>query len=374
MDKTALKAASKMLDEVPAYNEDAIQDYITRNKKAQSDLKAQINGPFSLSAFEYSEAGTVMEELKAKLNVAENYLQAVRDEQPVDIDSGYEEEFDLPSTVNRLAAQQAMKTYDMPQLDQFYAAKRAFTENIEPILVSGFEEFPRQQYMDAFNRFASLPAEELRRVIAQEFPKEEWIGKEPEAPADDTPTAEGEEGAPDPEDSFLDQEFGQGEWRNTLKNRQSARTSKSSKTSGSVPEQLRPYVGDNEDKDEDDDGKDEDQHVEHEKDSSLNWQNIYQIARNTSSAEEFKTAVENGEEKLRGGDLVNGTNKDPEPEEPFDNWFDSESGKGNGTPTGPDRDSRTSTSKLAAAMKLAEAYDIDADDALDLVEKVLEDE
>lgn len=433
MNKTAIKNASNLLEEVPARDEDALEDYIARNKRAQSDLKAYLNGPRSLSAFEYSEGGTLMEQLQGRVPYVENTLEAVRSEIAQDIDSGYEEEFDLPTTVNRLAAQKAMETHGYSQLDKFYSAKRAFQENIEPILVEGYEDFPRQKYLEAFDRYAAMNADQLRRVVAEEFPKDEWIGEEPEEAEDLNPTGV-DEGAPEPEGSFLDQEFGQGEWRNTLKNRQS-------KKADGVPEGLKPYVGD----DDDDDSDEEDENknasktaewspeelariildetlsneekleeiralgdsadADYDEDDidfgdeeyqgtreefsntvtndagemrwaslmkDMSWNEIYNLALKTSGFREFKFAVEQkGVDNNQGADMVGDGFNEPESDDAMENWFDSESNKGF---TGHGPGSKSSQAKLAAAMKLANTYDIEADDALELVEKVLEDE
>lgn len=394
MDKTAIKNASRLLDEVPANNEDALEEYIQNNKKAQSDLRAYLNSPFQKQAFDYVEADGMIEQLKARLPYVQNNLDAVRSERAQDLDSGYEEQFDLPTTVNRLAAQKALETQGMPSLDQFYSAKKAFQENIEPILVEGYEDFPREQFIEAFNRYASLEPAELRRVLAEEFPKNDWIGEEPMPAEDLNPTSQGEDGAPDPEPDYIDQEFGDGTYKSVLKNRQS------SKEAGSVPSELRPFVGDNEDKstkddddDKDDDDKDkdksdksdkddsdkdksdkddkDDKDDDKEKESAKNWERIYQTARNSRTAEEFKQAVE--APGKQDADIVGQGDKVPEADGPWENWFDSESNKGQKAPTGPDRANKSSR-KLAAAMRIAEVYDIDADGALDLVEKVLEDE
>lgn len=442
MDKTAIKTASDLLDSVPARNEEALVEYIKSNKKAQSDLKAYVHGPKSLSAFQYAEAGGILEELELKLPMAERILEAVREEIPQDIDSGYEEEFDLPTTVSRLAAQKAMDTQGMPELDKFYSAKRAFQENIEPILVDGFEEFPRQQYMETFERYARMHPEKLRKVIAEEFPKNDWIGEEPEAAGDDLKTPAGEEGAPAPEDDYLDEEFGDGSYKGVLRNRQSSKTSSKKVTryvkiseglgldddldelEGSIepvsditdeggektywiehegdligfdPADVEELQVVPEDKTDTRDGfegalngdsngesdskpdsnstppsfgsddEEEDEDDEEEEDKDKDDDNPF---GNKDSRVKRKRAVENNQ----GADIVGDGNNDPHVDDGFESWFDGESGKNQKKPTGPNRDKRSSVDKLGAALKLAETYEIDADDALELVEKVLEDE
>lgn len=326
MTKNAIERAREIIEEVPSRDPESLEGYIREARKVVADLDLEMSSMWIGGDSDYMLADSLIREIsESRIPVAQSLLDAVRQ----DIEAAKNEEsplissefgeLDVRATVEKAAAYCALNTVGMTPLERFYTGMSIYEERVEPLIPEDLRDFPRNKFAELLKGYIEMEPAQLKEAVSREFPREEWIGKDPEGGVEHVSSPHEQEKEPAPSRDSVDSQF--------------------------------------------------EERIEEE------------IRRRKIKAPEVNSSKKEADKDPKSVDFAgSGPNTDaaPKPADPLDKLFEEALEERHGEPRGPNRRHpsdvpaySTPKSKLTSALKLAKSRDMRLSEALEIVDEVL---